>query len=107
MSRIDDLRALAEKATPGPWSQGHGAALRHVKSNADLYAGTTVATVNYTSQNAAFIAEWRNAAPAILAVLEAVKRLDDHEHGDADTLTTQELVYALLREWATLESGAS
>lgn len=67
MSTIDELRKLLEAATPAPWSQVITAAWRA--------QGPHVLTQREAEADAALIAALRNAAPELLAVVEAARAL--------------------------------
>ena len=67
MSKIEELRALLAKATPGPWRvrDGNPSRVDTVES------GWPIADVGFNHGDAAMIAAMRVALPALLDVVEA------------------------------------
>jgi len=72
--RIEDLRALLEAATPGPWKNTrHGCG---VIGHGKAYV---VGHDRGEPEDAALIAALRNAAPALLAVVDAAREIADEQ----------------------------
>lgn len=90
--RIAELRALAEKATPGPWKF----------SGADARTQGWVSSDNDTicdlwSPNGEFIAAARTALPEALDAIERVARLLDwHYHNSGTDLISSTDVFCAL-----------
>lgn len=73
LSEIPTLRALAEKATPGPWGLNSGGMLEPWIMAGSLHVATIPRTSggDWSPQNAAFIAVARDALPRACATIEA------------------------------------
>lgn len=84
---VAELRALLEKATPGPWKDAPGSRSAAVYSkavDAAIYinvdresVGVIAETVDRWKADAALIAALRNAAPDLLRVVEAVANFEN------------------------------
>lgn len=95
--RLDELRALTEKATPGPWrikqNPGHdGFEEMNLTICGDIFllADITGPAYPHQSANAAFIAASRDAVPDLLALVDELAAAleevcmqieDTEEHG--------------------------
>ncbi len=75
--KLNELKRLDAKATPGPWRDEQNAIL---DSNDAWIADAAFA--HSGARNSALIAAARNALPALLAVAEAAKRLRDANDND-------------------------
>jgi hypothetical protein len=79
---IEELKALAEKATPGPWKNDHDEYAGHynISTNSPATGAESIAQVHYVANkpggrgeaDAALIVALVNNIPAILSALEAV-----------------------------------
>lgn len=71
--RLDEWAALAEKATPGPWTWvTEGGKYRRIRAILDPAVLGCVALSGPADEDAAFIAESRTAVPALVEALRAV-----------------------------------
>lgn len=71
MTRLSQLRASLEAATPGPW-----------RNIGPLRDGGILFDPPLTDADGEMVAEWRNAAPAILDALEAAREVAETPLGD-------------------------
>lgn len=114
MTRLSQLRASLEAATPGRWFWPHTNTLAaHPSGDPDSEWMVVLGIAGSLPQNeadAAFIAEWRNAAPAILRCLEALKSWAWSSDVSEDTAAVIEAemiaAFDAFESGATLESGA-
>lgn len=84
MSQLEEMKARAEKATPGPWESGHTHGRVHYLRNGIRF---TVADLAF--RDAEFIAHARTDVPKLIAALEAALATADaliEENQDATTL---------------------
>lgn len=81
MSQLEEIKARAEKATPGPWMKDPDEPVHIMKPDKPGFSwdGTVVATLQrddfglFEEANADFIAHARTDIPKLLAALEAVE----------------------------------
>lgn len=102
MTRLSELRALEQAATKGPWR-------RIGQRLISKTATRTVADMRYVNgvNDANAVAEWRNAAPAILNALDALQRVHEwHGRMANDLPGAFDSLCICGRALATLESGA-
>jgi hypothetical protein len=115
-AKIEELRALAEKATPGPWTVEVGLDADDVRARPSL--NCSIATAQRCEEDdARFIAAAREALPALLDEVERLeRRLGAMEASHAavlrlseDAARTANAALSLLREvqWrATVDENA-
>lgn len=88
MSRLDELKALLEKATPGPWGWTYDGSNDYSVGRAEDPQAKRVAVVYDPTErdgaDAALIALLRNMAPDLLRVVEAAQNLAECEFYNDD-----------------------
>lgn len=76
MNKLEQLKELAGKATPGPWEINPDGAEEWWYSDTIVNPGGALASC--TAGNAALIVTAINALPDLLAVVEALKEVNDY-----------------------------
>jgi hypothetical protein len=112
-STLTRLRALEAAATKGPWEWKHECSTA-IEDDFNIVTGDTrhrgnVCELNVSSEdraNAALIAALRNAAPALLAVVEAAQEAAKPRPFDAVNAESHKALLALRGALAALEKSA-
>lgn len=95
MSRIDEIKARFEAATPGPWKATFGMDCRAFVQTPDKDEDFKI----YNHANAAFIAHSRDDIPYLLAEVEQARAERDNIKLSNDGLcVSHDNLYAKLRE---------